>query len=142
MAYEPFVRTSWRCSMTRGQADADGPHILYRFYDDIGELLYIGLTANPSRFGDHKREKWWFREVVWIRLQYFNNRDLLKAAEKAAILAEHPRHNVSHNLGEWQESDGDYSLVAYAPGGDGEPDEADRAAAEVVAELLLRGGTS
>lgn len=72
------------------------PHVLYRFYSDTGQLLYVGITMNPSqRFQSHKHTKDWWGDVVGITLQHYDNRDELAAAEKRAIEVERPMHNIS-----------------------------------------------
>lgn len=73
-------------------------HVLYRFYSQPGELLYVGITNNPpSRFVQHRTQKDWWTEVSRIDLQSFSTRDDLAAAEREAIKSEHPRYNVTHN---------------------------------------------
>lgn len=73
-------------------------HILYRFYDQAGSLLYVGITRNPpARFRDHARDKDWWLDVVDIKLEHYSSRTGLRQAEQAAIIVEHPRYNVVHN---------------------------------------------
>lgn len=77
---------------------ADRPHALYRFFDRTGDLLYIGITASiPSRLVAHRDDKPWWTHVVDIRVEHFDNRPDVLAAEKAAIKAERPKWNVQHN---------------------------------------------
>jgi predicted GIY-YIG superfamily endonuclease len=69
---------------------------LYRFFDEGGALLYVGITANlESRWLDHEREKPWWPQVVEKTVEWFDNRPAAGAAELEAIKAEHPVHNVS-----------------------------------------------
>lgn len=71
---------------------------LYRFYDAAGGLLYVGITLNPkARFTDHRHEKPWWHEVSTIKLETHPTREAALAAERLAIIAEHPMHNVVHN---------------------------------------------
>lgn len=71
---------------------------LYRLYDNAGELLYIGIAEHwPSRMKQHAREKAWWDDVANVRLEKHDHRALAEAAEVAAIKAETPRHNVTHN---------------------------------------------
>lgn len=73
-------------------------HILYRFYNVDGDLMYIGATSDPpGRFKSHQADKEWWGEVAQIRLQHCETRQQLIAAEKAAIEWEQPIHNVLHN---------------------------------------------
>lgn len=73
-------------------------HALYRFYGANGELLYIGITANVgARLKQHAHGKPWWTDVHHIKLEHFDNRADVLAAEMAAILAENPRHNVVYN---------------------------------------------
>lgn len=74
------------------------PHVLYRFYDTAGALLYIGITLNPGeRWKRHRDEKPWWTEVANITLQQHGSREAVLAAERAAIETETPRYNVVHN---------------------------------------------
>lgn len=74
------------------------PHVLYRFFGDDGALLYIGITVNPvGRFAAHSTQKPWWQEVRRIDMECFDSREEVLAAEAAAIIAEHPVHNVRHN---------------------------------------------
>lgn len=76
------------------------PTALYRLFDAAGELLYIGISADPEkRFRNHrhgnKREKpkeWWPR-VASERIEWFDSRPEADTAETYAILTEHPQHN-------------------------------------------------
>lgn len=71
---------------------------LYRFFDGDGNLLYIGITnCLPRRLGDHERYKSWFSDVASVSVETFPNRESVLAAEKAAIRAESPMHNVVHS---------------------------------------------
>jgi hypothetical protein len=74
------------------------PHALYRFFGADGSLLYIGLTMNPgTRWPSHAREKPWWLAVHTVTIEHFPDRPSVEAAERAAIRAERPRHNVVHN---------------------------------------------
>lgn len=75
-------------------------HALYRFYDESGVLLYVGITANiGSRFKQHSAEKPWWTEVDRITLEHHPDRPTVLEAERRAIQAEAPRHNIAHNRG-------------------------------------------
>lgn len=73
-------------------------HILYRFYNDADELLYVGITANPSRrLERHRHEKDWWSDVSRIDIEHFTDRHTVLAAERTAIETEKPRHNIRMN---------------------------------------------
>lgn len=74
------------------------PQTLYRMYDTLGTLLYIGITQQQSRrFDQHNQDKPWWSEVAEIRVQHYPDRRAVEIAELAAIAAEHPRYNVIGN---------------------------------------------
>jgi predicted GIY-YIG superfamily endonuclease len=74
------------------------PHVLYRFFDAEDELLYVGITVGlRGRLAKHEVEKHWYGEIARISVEHFPSRDAVLAAEKAAIQAEKPQHNVQHN---------------------------------------------
>ena len=73
-------------------------HALYRFFDEHDALLYIGLTVNlPTRLRDHQRGKAWWRAVARMTVQRYPTREAVVEAERLAIIAEKPLHNVQHN---------------------------------------------
>lgn len=75
----------------------DQLHVLYRFFDSDGKLLYIGITNNPQRrFQNHRATKPWFAEVAHSTMEYYSSRDDLAAAEAAAIMAELPKYNGAY----------------------------------------------
>lgn len=76
-------------------------NVLYRFYDEADQLLYVGVTNDPARrFSQHESDKPWWIKVASIKLQRgFANRMELEAAEIAAIEAERPRYNRAHAAG-------------------------------------------
>lgn len=74
------------------------PHALYRFFDASSVLLYIGITADPgSRWKQHRDDKPWWVDVGNITVETYPDRTSVLAAERAAILAEKPLHNVVYN---------------------------------------------
>ena len=73
---------------------------LYRLFDADERLLYIGIADKwTSRMTQHAAEKAWWSDVASTRFESFPTRDEACAAEKAAIIAERPLHNVVHNNG-------------------------------------------
>jgi hypothetical protein len=70
---------------------------LYRFYDEFGVLLYVGVTSvGPSRWSEHEKNREWWERVARVTVEQFPDRATAMAAEKAAILAEHPLFNTVH----------------------------------------------
>lgn len=79
-------------------------HVLYRFYTESGELLYVGITNDPQRrFSDHGAEKPWWRRVAQIKIERFRTRRELAGAEIKAIETERPRYNRAYSAGAAQE---------------------------------------
>lgn len=75
-------------------------HALYRFYSRTGQLLYVGITNDPSkRFKEHGLDKPWWSRVAEIKIERFSSRAELAAAEIRAIETEHPRYNRAHSAG-------------------------------------------
>jgi hypothetical protein len=73
---------------------------LYRFYDDAGHLLYIGMTDGPARrLAEHLRTQPWADEVAhWVRDSTgYSTPEQARSAERQAIWAERPRYNIVHN---------------------------------------------
>jgi hypothetical protein len=76
----------------------DAKHVLYRFYDASGALLYVGITAKPiRRFRDHQKTKDWWIEVSNIRVENFSSRIELIYGERRAIVHEKPLYNITYN---------------------------------------------
>lgn len=81
-------------------SDQDFAHWVYRLYDDEGRLLYVGMTVNPKA----RLKSWrsvgraaghWWPQVSDIRWEPHNNKADAANAERAAIGAESPLHNVN-----------------------------------------------
>lgn len=71
--------------------------LLYRLYDDIGALLYVGVTDDwDRRRSQHATERPWFGEVSRVVLETCPDRTSALAREVAAISNEAPRYNVNH----------------------------------------------
>jgi predicted GIY-YIG superfamily endonuclease len=69
---------------------------LYRFFDEIGALLYVGITYDTEqRFASHRNSSPWWKDVASESNEWHETRSLALAAESAAIKAERPRHNIS-----------------------------------------------
>lgn len=77
-----------------GQIQIPTP-VLYRCYDRDQRLLYIGMTAFPSRrFKQHRRGSSWWNQVDRIDLSSYRNFRVLEQAEIRAIRVEKPKFNV------------------------------------------------
>lgn len=80
----------------RGRTTED--HLLYRFFDAEGVLLYVGITSDLSmRFSTHSVERWWWGRWAYSTVVRYHSRAALEAAERKAIKSEKPLHNVVHN---------------------------------------------
>lgn len=72
-----------------------GPTALYRLFDARGDLLYVGIAADPEgRWKQHKRTKPWASMVAKRDDMWFKTRSAAEAAEILAIRAERPRYNI------------------------------------------------
>ena len=71
-------------------------HYVYRLFDAEDTLLYVGVTFMPgNRFNQHRREKYWWDQVVRKEFEVFENRSAAREAERVAILSEGPKHNLA-----------------------------------------------
>lgn len=69
---------------------------LYRFYDEGGALLYVGITANlEARWIEHERVQTWWPLVAKKTVEWFDTRPPARAAELQAIKDERPVHNIN-----------------------------------------------
>lgn len=72
---------------------------LYRYYDQLGILLYVGITDRSIRRNDEHNAKEWWRFVVRQEVEHFPTRELALGAEKDLIIKKRPPFNVQHNIG-------------------------------------------
>lgn len=74
---------------------------LYRLYNAAGELLYIGMSDNPSRrFVEHATSQPWRRKIsVRETGAWYESRAEAHEAEMKAIRAEAPRYNEHRGIG-------------------------------------------
>lgn len=71
---------------------------LYRLFDKEGHLLYVGIGHSALvRLGAHLREKPWSADVAHAEIEHYDSRSAAEDAEREAIRAEKPLHNVVHN---------------------------------------------
>jgi len=72
------------------------PVALYRFFDADNELLYVGITINPSaRFAKHRAVAAWWSAADHKTITWFDTREDAVKAELAAIRSESPRYNLA-----------------------------------------------
>jgi predicted GIY-YIG superfamily endonuclease len=74
---------------------------LYRFYAPNGQLLYVGITANPwSRFEAHQCAAWApMADPQRTRVRWYRTRRAAKRAETRAIRSERPAYNQAEMQG-------------------------------------------
>lgn len=71
---------------------------LYRWFDADGELLYIGISGELAlRQNGHSKKSSWSDFASTSTVERFATRDEARAAERAAIEAEQPLFNGTHN---------------------------------------------
>lgn len=76
----------------------DEPHDLYRHFDEQGNLLYIGISLSTiSRLAQHKNGSAWYEDIRRVEIERHPNRRAALRAERKAIIAEKPIHNIAHN---------------------------------------------
>lgn len=72
---------------------------VYRFFDDEGVLLYVGLTNDPDRrFREHAVGKGWFLRVDHHEVEWFDSRSAAETAEREAIWQERPEFNKANPI--------------------------------------------
>lgn len=68
---------------------------LYRFYDEDGALLYVGVTSSLGRrWSAHGSTKPWWPDVARATIDFYASAIPMFADERAAIENEHPKHNI------------------------------------------------
>jgi hypothetical protein len=68
---------------------------VYRLFDSIPEVIYIGVSRRPGhRIYVHRGRAWW-AEVADLSIEWHPSRKEAFAAERAAIKAERPRYNIA-----------------------------------------------
>lgn len=80
-------------------AEIPEPTWLYRVWGEADLLLYIGISKNfGRRWEQHAKKQPWWEEMKRLTAdEWFGSRPEAKAAETAAIKAEHPKYNKKHN---------------------------------------------
>jgi len=73
-------------------------HLLYRFFDAAGVLLYVGITDYlTNRFSQHSVVQPWWGDWATFHVTRYASRAEVKFAERIAIKLEKPLHNVVHS---------------------------------------------
>lgn len=73
---------------------------LYRYYDDAGGLLYVGISSDPDQRRDEHAvtaADTWYPLATSRRVGWFDTRKEAEEAEKLAIRQEAPRFNSRFN---------------------------------------------
>lgn len=71
------------------------PHLVYRFYDRRGRLLYVGCTVDPKRrFRDHRCQRPWWSDVAEVTGWWYPDQFTARDVEARAIATELPIYNV------------------------------------------------
>ena len=71
---------------------------LYRYYDEKGLLLYVGISlSSVARQAQHKLASSWYQKAVLCKISRYENREKALIAERDAIMKEKPAYNVIHN---------------------------------------------
>jgi hypothetical protein len=79
---------------------------LYRHYNSVGELLYVGISLSAlKRLGQHKNASHWFDSISSVKIEHFDNRLSAQKAETEAIVIENPKHNVQKRTARKQEKE-------------------------------------
>lgn len=70
--------------------------MLYRHFDKKRRLLYVGISEDALKRAKQHSVKPWGHLIARITVEHFATRTEAEAAEKAAIAAEAPIHNIAH----------------------------------------------
>lgn len=73
--------------------------VVYRFFDALNELLYVGSTSNlGARIYAHERDKDWWPEVINIEIESCDSIETMLESERMAIETEYPRYNKTYAM--------------------------------------------
>jgi hypothetical protein len=71
------------------------PHAVYRIFGDDDRLLYVGRSRWPAeRIRQHARRAAWWPHARRHEVTWHPDKDTATVAERRAIQAERPAHNV------------------------------------------------
>lgn len=101
-------------------------HCVYRVFDEVGQLLYVGVSSDVFlRFAQHAQRAPWVAYVASVTFEQHPTREAAEAAEAEAIRTEDPVWNMDGRpFGRFMQW-----MKAYP---DGNPDDFD------VADLIRR----
>lgn len=71
---------------------------LYRVFDDLGRLLYVGISTDPlRRLSQHRDGKEWWPRVRRVEVQHLDTDDrvIAECIEREAIRVEKPIYNLA-----------------------------------------------
>jgi prophage antirepressor-like protein len=72
----------------------DRPHVVYRFFDEDGRLLYVGISASArQRMTAHRATQPWWDDAAQVTFTRYPNYESARAAELEAIATEDPVYN-------------------------------------------------
>jgi hypothetical protein len=72
------------------------PCALYRHFAADGSLLYVGISLSAiTRLAQHLDASTWADEIVRVEIERYVSVDAARAAERAAIKSERPKHNIA-----------------------------------------------
>lgn len=78
--------------------DSCAAFTVYRFYNSLGRLLYVGASEHgPGRWAKHRNGKPWWTEVTRVDVVHYQTKAETFSAEAYAIRHERPFYNVQHN---------------------------------------------
>lgn len=70
---------------------------VYYIRGEAHVLLYIGMTNHPSvRWNQHQAVQPWWDELRSLTVDWYDSRPEAEDAERAAILAEQPKYNMTY----------------------------------------------
>jgi len=71
-----------------------GPAVVYRFFDALGVLLYVGITQNfGRRYADHEAQDPWWSQVARTTIDIYASWDQASQVETIARFTERPVYN-------------------------------------------------
>ena len=82
----------------KGRLIQDEPASVYRYYDSVGILIYVGITSRATlRNRQHNRDKSWWPNVVRQEVDHYPSRALALTHEADLIRRHRPPFNVALN---------------------------------------------
>ena len=81
------------------------PTIVYRYFDEDGVLLYVGISRQITyRHYQHTGKSWTFA-ARYMQISYFPTRALAAHAEFCAVRDEEPEENLKYHPVKWPRRD-------------------------------------